>query len=237
MAHTHQPCKNPNPKSRAISLALAILMTAVCYMSLRPVASGSVTHASVVRVAQDTPTPTPTPTPDEVLEQAKREAEIAEQLKKKAQADKDRIEAENDKLKAEVQPVGAASVNIPTGSVTTDSAGWIESEMLAQEAAKKISARLRDSLCGQRIRESVAPINKLVIYNNSDLAGVELYNTVIGQLVKLNNEFTAENKRADDLLKGTEPTATPTPTPTPQAGLQFVGALAAPGIATGMIKS
>ena len=84
-----------------------------------------------------------------LLEQAKREAQIADELKKKAVADKERIEAENAKLKAEVQPLGAATVTVPTGSVTTDAAGWVESQMLAQEAAKQISARLKNSLCGQ----------------------------------------------------------------------------------------
>src|SRR6185369_13688797 len=99
-------------------------------------------------IPDDTPSPTPTPTPDAVLEAAKREAAIADELKKKALADKDRAQAEIDKLKTQALPFGSPSnVQIPTGNVQTDAAGWVESQMLAQEAARQITARLVLRMC------------------------------------------------------------------------------------------
>src|SRR5688572_20751709 len=93
----------------------------------------------------ETPTPSPTPTPDPVLEQAKREAEIADELKKKAVADKERAAAEAERLKTLALPFGTPSnVQVPTGNVQTDAAGWVESQMLAHEAARQITKRLVD---------------------------------------------------------------------------------------------
>lgn len=210
-------------------------------------------------------TPTPTPTPDPVLEQAKREAAIADELKKKAVADKERAEAEAERLKALALPFGTPSnVQVPTGSVTTDAAGWVESQMLAQEAARQITARLTRTLCNGNFMpggialtpvSTPAPstlpqpaptptparptdsINTLVIYNNTDLAGVELYNTVAGQLDKLNQEFRGANQKARDLLAATDPNVAPTAAVTGARTSALAPVLAAPGIATGLIKS
>lgn len=242
--------KNQSRQTLTTSMRTGAAALAIVVLSITLSSFGtfdSVT-ASSAAIAQDTPAPTPTP--DELLQQAKREAEIAEQLKKKAQADKERIEAENAKLKAEVQPMGPANVSVPTGTVTTDSAGWVESQMLAQAAAKQISGRLKKSLCDPQLlaHHTSTPssaINTIVIYNNSDLAGVELYNTVTGQIEKLTEAFADENKRTTDLLKATVPT---TPTPDPSADVSLTDKsldqadlatlpFAAPGIATGVIKS
>ena len=207
-------------------------------------------------VPDETPTPTPTPTPDAVLEQAKREALIADELKKKAVADKERAAAEADKLKTEALPFGTTSnVQIPTGNVQTDAAGWVESQMLAQEAARQITGQLVRSLCNEHVlpgetgpvasaspKVPVQVINTLVIHNSNDLTGVELYNAVTGQLVELQKEYDKVNADTKTLLQQTDPQATPAPTPgvvtsdtTPNTVLP--GILAAPGIATGIIKS
>jgi hypothetical protein len=230
-------------RARTAAAALAIAIISITLSSSRLFDPARATNAAIPHDA-----PTPTPTPDELLEQARREAQIAEELKKKAQADKDRIEAENAKLKAQVQPLGAPSVSVPTGSVQTDAAGWVESQMLAHEAAKQISGRLKHSLCGRQLLHhrttaetpAGSSIKTLVIYNHSDLAGVELYNTVTGQVVKLGEAFAEENKRAERLIVATAPTApTPNPATDPNPANADLAALplAAPGIATGVIKS
>lgn len=224
----------------------------------------------------ETPSPTPTPTPDPVLDQAKREALIADELKKKAVADKERAAAEAERLKALALPFGTPSnVQIPSGNVQTDAAGWVESQMLAQEAARQITKRLVDQLCTQShpfLAGGVIPpfppeppdtdestntnsnggasppptptpspspspgpqINTLVIHNPNDLTGVELYNAVKGQLIQLREEFRRENGETNNLLNDTNPNVRPVL----RANVSSVaGVLAAPGIATGVIKS
>jgi hypothetical protein len=191
-----------------------------------------------------TPTPSPSPspaaTPDPVLEQAQRDAKLAEELKKKAVSDQGRAEAEAARLKAQVQPLGApANVTVPTGSVTTDAAGWVESQMLAQEAARQIALRLTQSLCSQPITpgDSLAAAQKvktIVIHSPGDLAGVELYGTILGQLDKLNDDLKKKNMEAAGALSKTDPTRA---TPAGVLGFDPTIAFAAPGIATGVIKS
>lgn len=235
------------PSGRFLEALLVVFIMVLTSLPFAPVALAR--HPTPPEAAspqpQDSPTatPTPTPTPDEVLDQAKREAQIAEELKKKAVSDKDRAEAENAKLKAETQPLGAASITIPTGSVQTDAAGWVESQMLAQEAARQITTGLAGKLCtGKLLQGGVADqltgevavptqnINTLVIYNNNDLAGVELYVTVLGQLSELQTEFTNENPKAVTILGATDPRAAP-------VALAGFPILAAPAVASGAIKS
>ncbi|MCA1591079.1 MAG: hypothetical protein LC754_00150 [Acidobacteria bacterium] len=193
---------------------------------------------------QETPTPAPSPTPDPVFEQAEREAKLADELKKKAVADKERAEAEAARLKALVQPLGApANVTVPTGSVTTDAAGWVESQMLAQEAARQISSNLAYFLCRRAITPgdgdaAAAQINTLVIYNNSDLTSVELFGAVNGQLKILRGDLDEMNDLSKQALIATDPkTGTGV---FKLDGTDDTGPLtlfAAPGIATGIIKS
>ena len=253
-------------------LAIALLITSLpvaapaeaASVAARPMVEG------VAPVPVQTPTSTPTPTPDPVLEEAKREALIADELKKKAVSDKERAAAEIERLKALALPFGTPSnVQIPTGSVQTDAAGWVESQMLAHEAARQITRSLTVKLCsGNFMPGSVIPpvhqtataappsapagttftgqqtpppqpkpadtVNKLVIYNNNDLAGVELYNTVMGQLTQLKKEFESENAKAEQLLSENDPRAKIAKA-LPPAALPLIAA--APGIATGLIKS
>jgi hypothetical protein len=192
-----------------------------------------------------TPEPSPTPTPDPVLEQAQREAKLAEELKKKAVSDKERAEAEAARLKTTVQPLGApANVTVPTGSVTTDAAGWVESQMLAQEAARQISSDLSYFLCREPITpgngrdQDKAQIKTLVIYNNSDLVGVELFGSVKGQLGILRDELDTKNLSAMQALVASDPKTGTGVFQTDGNTIDSPLALfAAPGIATGLIKS
>lgn len=246
--HRTQPATNAVRFLATYLLAVVVLfgslpLTPAVYAS-HPAQPGAVSPQP-----QDSPTPVPTPapTPDEVLEQAKRDAAIAEELKKKAVADQERAEAEAAKLKSETQPLGAPSVTVPTGSVQTDAAGWVESQMLSHEAARQITQALTKNICtGDFMRGGIAEapagvaagaaptdaINTLVVYNNSDLTGVEMYNSVYGQLEKLKLSFVDQNGKANGNLDKTDP-ETP-----PAAGPASLLALAAvPGIATGVIKS
>jgi len=77
-------------------------------------------------------------------------------------------------------------------------------------------------------------INTIVIHNSDDLAGVELYNAVKGQLVELAKEFVSENGRAEKILRDTDPSK---PAPVSAQIAAALPLLAAPGIATGVIKS
>jgi hypothetical protein len=217
----------PSLTFAAVIIALSLSLPAPAALAQTPSASS-------------TPEATPTPTPDPVLEQAQREAKLADELKKKAVADKERAEAEAARLKALVQPLGTpANVTVPTGSVTTDAAGWVEAQMLAKEAAGQITRRLTQTLCNGTItpgegQASAQKVKALVIHSPADLAGVELYGSIMGQLKKLQDELTKKNKEAEDFLKKTDPARVPGP------GITDVDptlAFAAPGIATGVIKS
>lgn len=220
-----------------MSLALSTPARAVSTLILPPTPSPS-----------PTPTPSPSPTPDPVLEQAQREAKLADELKKKAVADKERAEAEAARLKALVQPLGApANVAVPTGSVTTDAAGWVESQMLAKEAARQITRQLTLSLCTQPITPgaplaTAQKVKTIVMHSPSDLAGVELYGSIMGQLENLRDELKKKNSEAQGFLTQTDPTRAPvTRAPvksTTEGDMERLSlAVAAPGIATGIIKS
>lgn len=190
-------------------------------------------------IAQPMPTetsPSPSPTPDEELDAAKREAALAAEKQKKAEAEQEEAEARKAKLKAEVEPLTDPKVTAPTGGVTTDQAGFVESQMLAQEAAREITARLSGALCkGQPVK-----INTLVIYNASDMTALALYVSMLDQLRQFKKEFQTKNDETEDLLGMTVPVVVPTPTPDGGVRVQsdpLSMAIAAPGIATGLIKS
>lgn len=246
-------------------LAFAVLLSSLPIVTATPHHAAGGRRASTTNTRhsrftlptpEDTPapSPSPTPTPDPVLEQAEREAKLAEELKKKAVSDKERIEAENDKLKAQVQPLGApTNVTIPTGSVSTDSSGWVESQMLAQEAARQIAADLSARLCGlaptmiaSADRSSAPPRNALrtlVIYNQADITAVELYVAVMGQLGILHEELETMNGLAQQARIATDPKTgdgkfVPDDADNKMRTLAALPAvLAAPGVATGIIKS
>src|SRR6185295_20153400 len=99
---------------------MRLLLVIILLISSLPISTAPRVHAAhVVRSGvaayanppreDPTPTPSPTPTPDPVLEQAERDAKLAEELKKKAVSDQERAEAEAARLKALTQPLGAPS--------------------------------------------------------------------------------------------------------------------------------
>ena len=226
-----------------ILLAFAVIITSLP-LSAPARAAGlfPFTPAAALQTAspaeEPTPAPSPTLTPDLVLEQAQRDAKLADELKKKAVADQERAEAEAARLKALMQPLGApANVSVPTGSVTTDAAGWVESQMLAKEAARQITRQLTLSLCEEPITpgESLAaaqPVKTLVIHSPNDLAGVELYGSIMGQLKRLKRDLVQKKEDAAKALAATDPAGS-----TGIAAFDPTLAFAAPGIATGVIKS
>jgi hypothetical protein len=214
-----------------LMLAAILLLNSLPLIPPSP-AYGRVRISNPLPQETASPSPSPTPTPDPVLEQATREALLAAQLKAKAVADKDRAEAEAAELKAKIQPLGATTVSVPTGSVTTDAAGWVESQMLAQEAARQITAQLTKAFCESPKDTSGTDmtVSKIVIHSPNDLTAVELYSAVIGQLARLKSELETKNNEATAMLQATDPDA-------PPAAAALIPLAAAPGVATSVVKS
>lgn len=187
--------------------------------------------------------PTPTPTPDQELEDAKRQTAILEERKKQADALKAEAEAQNAKLKAELQPLGPSTVSVPGGNVSTDQAGFVEVQMLAQAAARNLATRLGKELCGKTVVVNVPAANgsptptsvnvaTLVVYSNSDIAALSVYRPMMDQLTQLENDFDDREGAVNQTLNDTNPAVVGNAGP----GKDFAPALAAPA-ATLMIKS
>ena len=89
-------------------------------------------------MAED-PKTTNQPPPDPELIAAQREAALAKARKETAEAEKSIAESQRDKVKAELSPLGDQSkITAPSGDVTSDQAGFVETQMLAQEASREI---------------------------------------------------------------------------------------------------
>lgn len=221
-----------------------LLIAVLLITSLPSTPAAKLAGPTLKSTPQDPPAPTATPTPDAALEQAKRDALLADELKKKAVSDRERTEAEAARLKALVQPFGGATVTVPTGSIQTDKAGWVESQMLAQEAARQITASLTHDLCvdPKNTGGGKLKINQLVIHNANDFTAVELYSTARGQLEHLHAELGTKNCEAEDMLLRTDPAVAVAPpaicmNSAVDAAAGPLVAAAAPSIATGFIKS
>lgn len=231
-----------------------LLVFALLLSTLPPAATARPLRAApaapVAPSPEETPTPSPTPaaspsptpTPDKELEEAERATKLAEEKKKKEVAEKDAQEARDARLKALVQPLGAPNnVTVPQGNVQTDAAGWAESQALAQEGARQITMRLARFLCKnpKDIKNAAIPIENLVVYNNGDVAAIELYDSIREQLDYLVKEFEDKHQEALKTLAETDPKAPP-PAPPAVDTTDFTGietAFALPGIATGLVKS
>lgn len=214
--------------------------------------------ASVADDPTPTPSPTPTPTPDAELDEKTRAAALAEAEKDRAVSEQQAAEARLAKLKAETAPLGdITKVTVPTGSVQTDDAGFVEVEMLSQEAARTISSTVMTSLCKATFRPPIKDendrifsdpkwiptfdsdpnhrtnMNTLVIYDSNEVASLELYHSVAKQLENFVMEFDEKHEQKEALLKETNPAAPPANA----ADFVAESLIAAPGIATGLIKS
>lgn len=210
----------------------AIIAMLIAILSVGVITAGiSVTAMVDVRPLMPNPqaTPTPTPTPDAVLDEAKRQTSLDQERQKQAEARKAEADAKNALLKEQVQPLGATTVTVPSGNVTTDQAGFVEVQMLAQEAANQISLTLENSLCGKKFlvtpnrpgeangQPSPTPtlLTTLVIYNNSDLVALSLYRPMMDQLGKFESDFNTRDCEANLLLAATDPAPPATPLPRP----------------------
>ena len=209
-------------------------------MVAAPLTASTSPEASSRPETAPSPEPTPAPTPDVELDQAKRAAMLAEERKRKEVAEQEEAAARRDKLKAQFEPFGdPTKVSVPTGSVTTDQAGFVESQMLAQEAAREITDRLSKflrartfsvtSTSGGKQHAQIVCAETLVIYNSSDITTLALYSSVLDQLKSFQREFEEKHGEAGSLLLETDPKD-------PQKSIA-PAVLAAPGIATGLIKS
>lgn len=217
-------------------LAVALLASQLPFAASARVVSAAPLKAAPAADPTPTPSATPssTPTPDPELDQAKREAQLAEERKKKAQAEKDEAVAERDKLKAELEPFGdPTKVTIPTGGVTTDQAGFVEAQMLAQEAARDITAKLTYLLCTRTANQ----IDTLVIYNSADLSSLAIYRSMSVQLESFKREFATKENEKTALLSETNPRKFLDKKSDPTESSDPLTAIAIPGIATGLIKS
>ena len=176
----------------------------------------------------DDPTPKPTP-PDPELVAAKREADLAKARKEKAEAEKSIAEAQRDKAKAEVSPFGDQSkITAPSGDVSTDQAGFVETQMLAQEAARAIALRLANSIQGTNA-------TTLIIYNSAEIASLSALATALEQLEQLGREYEiAATETGQVLGDAALAMADAGGGPQPDA---LATLIAAPSIATGVVKS
>ena len=186
--------------------------------------------------------PTPTPTPDQELEDAKRRTALLLERQKQEQALQAEAEAQNAKLKAQLQPLGPSTVSVPGGNVTTDQAGFVEVQMLAQAAARNLATRLGKELCGKTVVVAVpnakgdptpttVNVATLVVYSSSDIAALAVYRPMMDQLKQLERDFTERENDASQTLTDTDPAVAGA-----SPGKDFAPLLAAPA-ATLMIKS
>lgn len=180
-----------------------------------------VTSANNALAVTPQQTPAPSPTPDVELEEAKRRTALDQERQKQAEARKAELEANNARLKAEIQPLGApTNVSVPAGNVTTDQEGFVEVQMLAQQAANQISAKLASSLCGKQLTiqyvnaagslsSKNVTLGTLVIYSNSDIAALSLYRPMMDQLKRFETDFNNKHAEVGVLLAKTNPAVLP----------------------------
>ena len=155
--------------------------------------------------ASQEPTPTasstPTPTPDAELERLKRETDLAEARQAKAEADKAEADARKAAAEADREAAKtrlglgdestAAKATAPSGSITGDTSKFIETQLLAETAARVASIDLADQLCAAPyLQKNKKKIKKLVVVNGMDKAAIESYNAIVAQLAEINETYT-----------------------------------------------
>ena len=176
---------------------------------------------------------TPTTPPDPELAAAKREALLATARKERAEAEKSIAEAEQARVKAQLSPLTDQSkITAPSGDVTTtsDQAGFVETQMLAQEAARTLAERLKNRLTNAGA--------KTVIIYNSDVASLSAMASVLRQLDQLVDEFKLQElKTAQVLTDARSLIAGPQAAPQPEAADVLSALILGPSIVTGVVKS
>jgi hypothetical protein len=157
---------------------MRILLLAVLLInSLANTPASKIAGPTLTSTSQDPPAPAATPTPDAA------------------------------RSKSLVQPFGGTTVTVPAGVIQADKAGWVESQMLAQEAARQVTVSLTHDLCvdPKNTGGGKLKINQLVIHNPEDFTAVELYSAVVGQLEHFNSELRTKNCEAEDMRLRTDP--------------------------------
>lgn len=184
-------------------------------------------------MADADPKTTTQPPKDPELAAAEREALLAKARKEKAEAEKSIAEAQRDKMKAELTPLGDQSkITAPSGDVTTDQAGFVETQMLAQEAARAVAERLAREL--PRAREGATT---LIIYSGPEIASLSALALTLDQLEQLRREYEAKAEESRRAL-GEANLRLKTTADLPQLeAAAFAAVLAAPAVATGIVKS
>lgn len=152
-----------------------------------------------------------------------------------AKARKDKAEAELAERKAELSPLTDQSkITAPSGDVTatTDQAGFVETQMLAQEAARAIARRLKDRLTNTRVKT-------LIIYNSTEMASVSALAAALKQLEQLASEFVEQESNSRQVLKDAKSIIDESAgAMEPEAVAELATALMlGPSIATGVVKS
>ena len=177
------------------------------------------------------PSDTAPTSPNPLVKAAQDEAALAKAQAEKAKAEKEIVEHQRDKMKAELMPVAASDkVAAPTGDVTTDEAGFVETQILGQAATRKIAKMLAADL---------KDIKTLVIYNAADIQGLTAYGALLQELNEFVREFELKQVNAVEVINATENTLeSPDFEPPKEAAADFLmAAIAAPAIAAGAIKS
>lgn len=156
-------------------------------------------------IMQETPSATPaaSPTPDVELERLKREAQLAAQKKAKAEAERDAAAADLAAAKnrlgiGEASPKASASP--PAGNVTA-AEKLIETQVLAEAAAREASLNLANKMCISGIANST-----LVINNGMNRTAVEAYRGIVAQVSAINSAYKDYIDEAKLVLKPEEPT-------------------------------
>lgn len=182
-------------------------------------------------MSQANPSP-PTQSPkDPELLAAEREANLAKARKEKAEAEKAIAEAQRDRLKAELGPPGDVSkITAPSGDVTTDQAGFVETQMLAQEAAREVAG-----LLAKRFRLAHTAATTLIIYGGSEIASLAEFASALEQLEQFGGEYDEHAAEARRELTQAELLLTSSDSSPEYSSLAV--ALAAPAVASGIVKS
>lgn len=167
-------------------------------------------------------------TKDPALVAAELEAALAKARKEKA-------EAKLATRKAELSPLTDQSkITAPSGDVTatTDQAGFVETQMLAQEAARVIAKRLKERL-------TKAKVTSLIIYNSTEIASLSALAAVLKQLEQLALEFDAQGSNTIQVLRDAKSLIDESEEALQPEALADLAtaAILGPSIATGVVKS
>src|ERR1043165_468515 len=153
-----------------------------------------------------------------------------------AKARKEKAEAELAIIKAQFSPLTDQSkITAPSGDVTatSDQVGFVETQMLAQAAARVIAKELKHSL-------AAAKPTTLIIYNSNEIASLSALAVVLKQLAQLEEACDREESNTVQVLQNAQALLAPSqPGAQPDTGVAdlLTAAIVGPSIVTGVVKS